>query len=101
MVTGWWGGNGSPAPPSHRWSVGKPQPYNSANMRPDTRLYYVDVKDGSFLKGLSVDRKVKTAKERGSQVQAVKQILRWGRANIVTDTDTYFALEFLTTEPPA
>jgi hypothetical protein len=87
-----------PNVPLGRW---KESPYNPANIKPDTAVYYVNVSPGSVLYGLDVDRnKIKT-RERGYKIQAAKQVKRWGRWNIVTAQSTYYDLNFLSAAEPA
>jgi len=72
-----------------RWAN---SPYNPVNIKADTGKYVVDV---DALYGRNVDNAVVRRRVRGYVVQAARQIKRWGRWNVVTDTPTYYAAEFL------
>ena len=83
--------------PLGRW---KNSPYNPANIKADSGVYYVNVSPGSVLYGLDVDRKKIKSRERSYEIQAAERIKRWGRWNVVTAQSTYYALEFLSTTKP-
>jgi hypothetical protein len=80
--------------PSTKFERWKTSPYNSANITADTKLYTVDVSSG-FLWGLTVDRRKKVARDKGETVQAAKRVQRWGRDNVVTPDETYYAADYL------
>ena len=86
-----------PKVPLGRW---KNSPYNPANIKADSGVYYVNVSPGSVLYGLDVDRKKIKSRERSYEIQAAERIKRWGRWNVVTAQSTYYALEFLSTAKP-
>lgn len=75
-------------------------PYNPRNVKTFARrTYWVNVSRGSFLYGLSVDRKDKNLhRKRGFKLAASKMVYRWGRWNVVTSYGTYYALSELSTK---
>jgi hypothetical protein len=75
-------------------------PYNPANITEDAGTYYVNVSEGSSLIGNDIDRIPRVRHVRGIQIQAAKQIKRWGRQNVVNPQGEFYALEYLTTTKP-
>jgi hypothetical protein len=86
--------------PDTRLDFWKESPYNSKNIKPGAGTYYVSVEQGSSLKGLDVDRKQKFLRKRGFKIKADKLVHRWGRWNAVTKFDTYYSVDYLTTQKP-
>jgi hypothetical protein len=87
-----------PKVPLGRW---KDSPYNPANIKADTAIYYVNVSPGSVLHGLDVDRNNIKTRERGYKVHAARRVKRWGRWNVVTAQSTYYSVDFLSAAEPA
>lgn len=78
-----------PSVPLGTWAE---SPYNSANIKADTGVYYVNT---NVLNGRDVDNNVVRKRTRGYEIQAAQQVKRWGRWNVVTSTPTYYALDYL------
>jgi hypothetical protein len=84
--------------PSVRLGTWQQSPYNPVNITPDTGTYVVTT-DGANLLGVDVDRKIVTRVPNGTEIDAVKRVQRWDRANVVANTpagrETYFAADYL------
>jgi hypothetical protein len=84
--------------PSVRLGTWGQSPYNPVNITPDTGTYVVTT-DGANLLGVDVDRKIVTRVPNGTEIDAVKRVQRWDRANVVANTpagrETYFAADYL------
>lgn len=75
----------------------KDSPYNLANIKADTGIWYVTA---NRLNGRNVDNEIVTTRARGYRIQAAQQIFRWGRWNVTTGTPTYYSLSYLSKDQP-
>lgn len=69
-------------------------PYNPVNITADTGKYVVTA---TTLYGRNVDGAVVQRRVRGYELTAARRVQRWGRNNVVTAGDTYYAAQYLQT----
>jgi hypothetical protein len=67
-------------------------PYRPENIRVDTSTYVVNT---DVLNARDVDKNITRTRPRGYELRAVKQVKRWGRWNVVTASERYYALQYL------